>query len=100
MKADVGGFGPVEIECLHGFLDVGPQLVPGIALREDAFGQALGAVPAISLLGHLENNFAHNLEFKRSRRLEQAASGRPCRARLVCERKHSSNTTVIAQRRN
>lgn len=74
MKAHMGGLGPVKIECFHGFLYVGPQLVPGIALGEDTFGQALSAVPAVCLLDHLENNFVHNFESKRLRPVEQAAN--------------------------
>jgi hypothetical protein len=41
------------------FSDVLPKLVPGIALGEDALGQALRAVAAVGFLGHFEKQFAH-----------------------------------------
>ena len=71
MKADAGGFGAVEVERRDCFPNVATQLVPGIALSEDALGQALGAVTAVRLLGHLKNEFAHNLNSKRLRSFEQ-----------------------------
>ena len=51
----------VKIERLDSLFDVGPQLVPGVALGEDAFGQALGAKTAVRFLRYLEYDFVHNL---------------------------------------
>lgn len=53
--------GTVEIDRRHCLFDIPAKLFPGVSLRKDVFGQALGAVAAISLLSNLENKFGHNL---------------------------------------
>ena len=58
MKPDAARLGPVEVERLNRFLDVGSEFVPRVALREDAFGQVLRAIAAVGLLRHLENDFS------------------------------------------
>ena len=64
MKADAGGLRAVEVERANSLFDVGPQLVPGVSLGEDALGQALSAKAAVGLLGDLEDNFVHYPESK------------------------------------
>ena len=61
MQANAGRPWAVEIECLDGFFNVGSQLVPGVALGEDALGQAFGAKAAVSFLGDFEYDFTLNL---------------------------------------
>ena len=41
------------------FNHIPPQFVPRVALREDVLGQALGTIPAVSLLDNLEYQFCH-----------------------------------------
>ena len=60
MQADASGLRAVEIERLDGLFDIGPQLIPSVALGEDAFGQALGAKAAVPFLRDLEYDFVHN----------------------------------------
>ena len=59
MKPKAGRQRPVEVECFDDFLDVGPQLVPRVALGKDAFGQALGGEAAVRFLRHLKDDFIH-----------------------------------------
>src|SRR5580704_15122507 len=59
VKANADGLRPVKIERLDSLFDVGPQLVPRVALCEDALGQALGAIPAVRFLSYVEHNFVH-----------------------------------------
>jgi len=61
----------VEIESLDRFLNIRPQLVPGVTLSENAFGKALGAKTPVSVLRDLEHDFVHSLEFRRLRDFEQ-----------------------------
>ena len=63
MKPDASRFGAVEVEGLNGFLDVGPEFVPGIALGENAFGQALGRKAAVGILRDFKDDFVHFLEY-------------------------------------
>ena len=72
MKPDTGGLGPVEVKRLDGFLDIRPQLLPGVALGEDAFGETLRAIATIGFLRDLEYDFVHNLQSKRLHNIEQA----------------------------
>jgi len=59
VKANPSGLEAVKIERLDGLFDVPSQLLPSVTLREDAFGQALGAKPAVRFLRHFEHNFVH-----------------------------------------
>lgn len=49
----------VEEETGDSLADIVPQFVPGFGLREDIFGQALGAVAAVGFLYHLKHQFSH-----------------------------------------
>jgi hypothetical protein len=71
VRPDSGRSGAVEVERLHSFLDVGAQLVPGIALREDALRQTLGGEPPVGILRHFKNNFAHYLKPRLFRDIRQ-----------------------------
>ena len=62
MQTDASGLRAVKIECLDGFSDIGPKLVPRVALGEDTLGQALGTKTVIGLLSYLEHDFVHNFE--------------------------------------
>ncbi len=61
VKSDRGRHGTVEVEGFDGFLDVAAKLLPGIGLREDALGQALGHETAVPLLSYLKGQLAHDL---------------------------------------
>lgn len=61
MEANSGRFRPVEVEGLNGLFDVASQLIPGVSLSEDTFGQTLGGKSTVGLLRYLEDNFVHNL---------------------------------------
>jgi hypothetical protein len=73
MQADTCGLRAVEVERLHSFLVVGPQLLPGVALSKDALRQTLGTVTAVRFLGDLEHDFVHIFDSKRYTGTEQAA---------------------------
>jgi hypothetical protein len=57
--ADVSGFGTIELKSVDRFFDVLPEFGPDVTLRENRFGQAFRAVPAVCLLGDLEDQFIH-----------------------------------------
>ena len=59
LQPQTGRPGPVEVERFGGLLDVSPQLVPSVALGENAFRQALSAEAAVGLPRHLEDDFIH-----------------------------------------
>jgi hypothetical protein len=48
MQANPGRGRSVKVEGIDGFNHIPPQLLPGIGLREDTFGQALSTVPPSS----------------------------------------------------
>ena len=56
MQADTRGLRTVKIERLDGFFNVGPQLVPRVALGKDAFGQTLCTKAAVRFLRDLEHD--------------------------------------------
>lgn len=79
MKPDISRLWPVKVESFNRFLDVGPKLMPGVALGGDAFGQAFGGEASVGILRHLENDFVHNLESKDCIALSER------QPRLVCQ---------------
>src|SRR5476651_2182662 len=50
---------PVEIECLHGFSDIGSKFLPVVGLCDDAFAQGFGNEPSVCLLCDFKNQFRH-----------------------------------------
>ena len=50
METNASRFGAIEVARFHRFPDVGSELVPGIALGENAFRQALGRKATIRIL--------------------------------------------------
>jgi hypothetical protein len=61
------GLGLVKEKTAHGFLNVLAQCVPSVALREDVFGQALGAMAAVLFLCHFKHQFFHGVNLRRWR---------------------------------
>ena len=58
-----------------GFAYVGPQFIPGVALRENVEREALGAISTIGLLGDLEDQFGHDFIFALHRHDISSESG-------------------------
>jgi len=59
VQADALGDVAIEEVGANGFADVGAQVIPVVALRKDAEGQALGTIAAVGFLGDLEDQFGH-----------------------------------------
>jgi hypothetical protein len=55
----------VKKETAHGFLDIGAHGVPSVALREDIFRQAFGAIAAVLFLRHFKHQFFHGVKLRR-----------------------------------
>jgi len=49
----------------HGFLNILAHSIPSVALREDVFRQALGAIAAVLLLRHFKHQFFHGVKLRR-----------------------------------
>jgi hypothetical protein len=61
VEPDAFGPRPVKEERSSRFNDALAQIVPGIALCEDAFRQAFGAIAAVGLVVDLEYQFGYFL---------------------------------------
>jgi hypothetical protein len=59
MQPDPLRNGPIEEIGLNGFADVSPEVIPGVALRENVEGQAFGATAPIGPLRDLEDQFGN-----------------------------------------
>ena len=59
VEANPLGEGPVEEERSRRFKHVLTQMLPCIAVSEDVFGKALGAIATVGLLDDLEHQFRH-----------------------------------------
>ena len=64
MKANAARLGAIEVKGFNGFADVPTQLIPRIALGEDAFGETFGGKPAVRLLRHFEDDLVHTLSLR------------------------------------
>ena len=73
MEPKAGRFGLVEIECFDCLFHVVSECFPSVPLSKNAFGQALGAVPAIRILCYFKNEFAHLFNLGYFDRVEQGS---------------------------
>jgi hypothetical protein len=55
----------VEKITAHGFLHILAHGLPSVALREDVFRQAFGAIAAVLFLRHFKHQFFHGVKLRR-----------------------------------
>ena len=55
MQANVSRGLAIEVVPSNRISHLVPQLVPGVGLSEDGLRKALGGVPTVGLLGHIED---------------------------------------------
>ena len=72
METDLSGLGAVKIEGIDRLADIRSQFIPGIALGENGFREALRAIAVVRFLGHLEDQVFHTTKLREAPGCPQA----------------------------